>query len=174
MRPMAKTPSYRGLEPSSKAASQAARGASRKTGTRCELTLRRALWHRGLRYRKNVSFLPGKPDIAFIGTRVAVFCDGDFWHGKNWSNRRQKLSRGANPSYWVAKIERNMQRDATNTAALEHMGWRVLRFWESDIQSDLDGVVSQIAEVVRDTGGGRRHTRRQKRNTAALPATAKS
>src|SRR6266487_2252622 len=125
--------SYRGLAPSSERASAAARGASRKTQTKCELLLRASIQAHGLRFRVNVINLPGRPDIVFPKARVAVFCDGDFWHGKNWAGRRKRLERGANPQYWLAKIRGNMKRDRTHTRGLEELGWTVLRFWESQI-----------------------------------------
>jgi len=141
--------SYTGLAPASAHASSAARGSSKKTDTKPELILRRALWRAGLRYRKNVSTLPGKPDIVFPGARVAVFCDGDFWHGKAWKHRREKLSSGTNPDYWIRKIEGNMKRDRAHNRALLRAGWRVLRCWESDILRELSSVVSEITEAVR-------------------------
>ena len=67
---------------------------------------------------------------------MAVFCDGDFWHGRDWETRRQKLSRGTNSEYWLAKVQRNIERDQQNTRQLQAMGWTVLRFWESQIRSD--------------------------------------
>lgn len=136
--------SYIGLEPSSEHASAAARGASRKRDTKPELVLRKALWRRGLRYRKNVKGLPGKPDIVFVGSRLAVFCDGDFWHGRDWKQRRRKLERGSNSDYWIAKIERNMERDREVDARLADEGWRVLRFWESEILQATETVVERI------------------------------
>lgn len=145
-----KAPSYKGRYPSSSQATKAARGASRKADTSCELKLRKALWHSGFRYRKNVAELPGKPDIVFYGARLAVFCDGDFWHGRNWPERKRKLSRGSNSEYWVKKIERNIERDAMNTEALEQSGWQVMRFWESDIHQDVDSVVEQIRSVLQE------------------------
>lgn len=108
-------------------------GLSRKADTRHELLLRRMLWRAGCRFRKNVPELPGKPDIAFPRVKLAIFCDGDFWHGKDWRNRRAKLESGSNPRYWVDKIERNMERDSENTRLLQDAGWTVMRFWESDI-----------------------------------------
>lgn len=141
-------PSYKGLASSSDRATKAARGASRKNDTKCELLLRRALWHRGLRYRNNVASLPGKPDVVFRGARVAVFVDGDFWHGRNWETRRAKLEGGANASYWVAKVQRNMERDLANTAKLEALGWRVMRFWEGDVLGGVDGVAEAIRDAV--------------------------
>lgn len=142
-------PSYKGLEPASKRASMAARGASRKVDTSCEVKLRSVLWRAGARFRKNVNQLPGKPDIVFLGPRIAVFCDGDFWHGKDWGARRRKLSKGANPDYWIAKIERNRRRDRENTAKLEASGWVVLRFWESEIHKDVESVADKILSTLK-------------------------
>ena len=141
-------PSYKGLSPASAKASVAARGSSKKTDTRCERTLCRTLWAAGCRYRKNVAQLPGRPDIVFSGARLAVFCDGDFWHGRDWESRRQKLSRGTNSEYWLAKIQRNMERDRQNTRCLQEMGWIVLRFWESQIRSDCVGVARVVLEAL--------------------------
>jgi DNA mismatch endonuclease, patch repair protein len=137
-------PTYKGRSPASERASAAARGSSKKTDTSCELLLRRALWAAGFRYRKDVKDLPGKPDIVFPRAKLAVFCDGDFWHGRNWEERRQKLEQGTNPDYWIAKIERNIERDRQNTQRLREMGWGVLRFWESEIRSNLSGLVEQV------------------------------
>jgi len=136
--------SYIGRKPASERASQAAKGSSKKTDTKPELLLRRALWSAGLRYRKTPPALPGKPDVVFPGAKLAVFCDGDFWHGRNWEARQEKLSRGHNAEYWLAKIGRNMQRDAEVTAALREAGWTVLRVWESDVKRDVDAVVVAV------------------------------
>lgn len=92
--------------------------------------------------------MPGRPDIVFPSRRLAVFCDGDFWHGKDWPRRRQKLEGGANGSYWVAKIEANRARDRRNTAALQSAGWTVLRVWESAIRTDARGVALDVLEVL--------------------------
>jgi len=142
------SPSFRDCHPASASASQAARGSSKKLGTQPELLLRRALWAAGLRYQKNADDLAGKPDLVFRGARVAVFCDGDFWHGRHWERRRAKLLAGNNPAYWVAKIERNMTRDLLNTAQLERAGWRVVRFWELDIKRDVDACVTELRAVL--------------------------
>lgn len=136
--------SYLGRKPASERASQAAKGSSKKTDTKPELRLRRALWSAGLRYRKNLPGLPGKPDVVFPGSKLAVFCDGDFWHGRNWEARQERLSRGHNAEYWLAKIGRNMQRDAEVTAALREAGWLVLRVWESDVKRDVEAVVAAV------------------------------
>ncbi len=140
--------SYLGRKPASTRASQAAKGSSRKTDTKPELILRRALWSAGLRYRKNPPALPGKPDVVFPGAKLALFCDGDFWHGRNWEARQEKLARGHNAEYWLAKIGRNMKRDAEVTAALREAGWTVLRVWESDVKRDVDAVVAAVRAAV--------------------------
>ena len=147
---MERTPRYNGLTPSSKRASASARGASRKADTQPELLLRLALWRRGFRYRKNVADLPGGPDIVFIGQRVVVFVDGDFWHGKNWETLRTKLRRGHNSDYWIRKIERNVARDLEQTQRLKAMGWVVLRMWESEIRRSVDMAVGRVESTLRE------------------------
>ena len=142
------SPSYRKLRPASSKASAAARGASRKGNTLPELALRRALWQKGLRYRTHDSALPGCPDIVFRQARVAIFCDGDFWHGRELASRIALLRAGHNSAYWISKIETNVERDARNVRSLTKLGWRVLRFWESDIRRDVDRVVSTVLEAV--------------------------
>jgi DNA mismatch endonuclease (patch repair protein) len=102
----------------------------------------------GMRYRKNVYSLPGKPDIVFYGSRVAVFCDGDFWHGRHWSELESKLLKGWNGRYWVAKIAGNRERDKRNTAELESNGWHVIRIWESDIRHDPSGIAIKVYDAV--------------------------
>lgn len=96
-----------------------------------ELLLRRELWKRGIRYRKNVKSVLGHPDIAFIGKRVAVFCDSEFWHGYDWENRKNDIH--TRREFWIPKIERNIQRDIEVTEGLQNEGWIVLRFWGKDI-----------------------------------------
>lgn len=148
---MARTaPSFAERHPASERASAAARGSSKKTDTACEVLLRRALWRAGLRFRKDVRSLAGKPDIVFPGARVVVFCDGDFWHGRDWDSRRQKLLTGNNPDYWIAKISRNIDRDRRNTQTLEQQGWKVIRVWEGDILQETSAVAAAIMEVVRE------------------------
>jgi DNA mismatch endonuclease (patch repair protein) len=146
--PPLRQPSYKGRHPASPQASAAARGSSKKENTACELALRKALWASGFRYRKNATDVPGHPDILFPRARVAVFCDGDFWHGNNWEIRRQKLKTGTNPDYWLAKIQRNMERDRETTLRLESIGWIVLRFWESEIRADARRIAEMIGETL--------------------------
>lgn len=110
--------------------------------TKIEVTMRKELWKRGYRYRKNHKALPGKPDIVFLGKKVAIFCDGDFWHGKDWDKNRHRIK--SNSDFWVSKIERNIQRDSEVDSALREMGWKVLRFWESEINANLVQCVKRI------------------------------
>ncbi len=103
----------------------------------------------GFRYRKNVAELPGKPDIVFRIARVAIFCDGDFWHGRNWDQRRQQLISGFNASYWVKKIEANILRDRIQEKKLSELGWTVIRVWESDVLRNTEGMAKQVATVMK-------------------------
>ena len=107
-----------------------------------ELSLRQELWSRGLRYRKNVNRIYGKPDIVFIGKKVAVFCDSEFWHGYNWEERKKDFK--SHQEFWIPKIERNMERDAEVTAKLESEGWTVLRFWGNEIKKNT----AQCADII--------------------------
>jgi DNA mismatch endonuclease (patch repair protein) len=136
------------MQAASPRASAAARAASLKSGNQPEMILRRALWRAGLRYRLTTSGLPGSPDLAYMRARVAVFCDGDFWHGRGLEARLRRLSAGHNSSYWVAKIRRNVERDATVNGELGILGWQVLRFWEGDIKQNVEPIVHQIRLVL--------------------------
>ena len=104
-------------------------------GSEIEVLLQKELWRRGLRYRKNVKSIEGKPDIAFIGKKIAVFCDSEFWHGYDWENRKNDFK--SNTEFWISKIERNMQRDKDVTQKLQSKGWIVLRFWGKEIKKNL-------------------------------------
>ncbi len=111
--------------------------------TASEVMLRKALWHRGLRYRKNYKGLPGSPDIVLTRQKIAIFVDGDFWHGKgHLDNPGEQI--GTNKSYWQAKLQRNVERDKENNDDLTQAGWLVLRFWESEVKKDLDGCIERI------------------------------
>src|SRR5262245_43422982 len=105
-----RSPSFMGLRPASEAASRAKR-ANRKKDTAHEVLLRKAVWRLGLRYRKHVAGLPGNPDLVFAAARMVVFCDGDFWHGRDWVRLKRQMKRRHNAHYWIAKITRNMERD---------------------------------------------------------------
>jgi DNA mismatch endonuclease (patch repair protein) len=142
-----KAPHYGDCEPATPAASKAKRR-NRPKGSRAELLLRSALWARGLRYRLHAKELPGKPDIVFRRQRVAIFVDGDFWHGRDWEERRKKLEKGSNAQYWIAKIGYNIKRDKKNTALLEGMGWLVIRFWETDLLDAPEMATREIVNIL--------------------------
>lgn len=115
--------------------------------TSIEKMLRKALWRRGLRYRKNVKAIEGTPDIAFIGLKIAIFCDSEFWHGKNYFEN--SVLPKNNREYWREKFKKNAARDKKVSKSLEEKGWLVLRFWESDIRSDVDKIANEIEAVVK-------------------------
>lgn len=112
-----------------------------------EMLLRNALWQKGLRYRKNVKSVYGNPDIVFIGKKVAVFCDSEFWHGYDWEHRKQDFK--VRQDFWIPKIERNMQRDKEVTEKLEADGWKVLRFWGKAIKTNVADCVDKIEKAVK-------------------------
>lgn len=118
----------------------------RASNTKPEIMLRKALWHRGIRYRKNYKELIGKPDIVITRCKIAIFVDGDFWHGKNMDDIEKQVQ--SNRTYWLPKIRRNRERDAEVNDALTEQGWIVLRFWESDIKKHLEQCVAQILDYV--------------------------
>lgn len=107
-----------------------------------EQMLRRELWERGLRYRKNVNSIFGKPDIAFIGKKIAIFVDSEFWHGYDWKNKQREIK--SNKKFWIKKIEGNIRRDKEVSATLTTQGWVVLRFWGRDIKKSLTKCADQI------------------------------
>jgi DNA mismatch endonuclease (patch repair protein) len=144
-----KAPSFAGLKPSSDSASFAKRR-NRSADTKHELLLRSELWRRGLRFRKNRIDLPGKPDIVFASARVVVFCDGDFWHGRDWRRLSAQLRNRANPEYWRRKIGSNRMRDKRMTASLTKLGWRVIRLWENDIHANPQGAAVVVERAVRE------------------------
>ena len=120
--------------------------------TSVEITLRKALWHEGIRYRKNVKTLPGKPDIAIKKYKIAVFCDGELWHGRDWIQKKTAFN--TNRDYWVAKIERNIARDTATEKKLEKMGWVVIRFWGREIEKNLKECVNEVKEKMYEIKNG--------------------
>lgn len=110
--------------------------------TKPEIALRKALWAKGIRYRKNYKKLEGNPDIYISKAKLAIFIDGEFWHGHNWMEKKQKIK--SNREYWIPKIERNMARDANNNLKLEYAGITVMRFWEHEIKKDVEGCVEKV------------------------------
>lgn len=109
-----------------------------------ELLLRRELFHRGIRFRINKKILTTRPDISIVKYKLAIFCDGDFWHGKDYYDGRVKH----NKLYWDSKIRRNQERDLEQTILLRDEGWTVLRFWESEIRTDVAGCAQKIIEII--------------------------
>lgn len=110
-----------------------------------ELILRKALWNKGFRYRKNVKSVYGHPDIAFIGKRIAIFCDSEFWHGYDWGNRKNDFK--VRQDFWIPKIERNIERDNEVNKKLQQDGWTVLRFWGNEIKNDLNSCILAIEQA---------------------------
>lgn len=113
-----------------------------------ELLLRRCLWEKGLRYRKNVKSVYGHPDIAFIGKKVAVFCDSEFWHGFDWENKQNEIK--SRRDFWIPKIERNIQRDAEVNRKLQAEGWLVLRFWGKEIKTDVVSCADLVVKCLEE------------------------
>lgn len=113
-----------------------------------ELMLRRELWKRNIRYRKNVTRIFGKPDIAFIRKKVAVFVDSEFWHGFNWEVKKNEVK--SNRDFWITKIERNMERDAEVNQYLQNEGWLVLRFWGNEIKKDVTTCADKIESALKE------------------------
>ena len=118
--------------------------------TSIEIKLRKALWNKGFHYRKNYKGLPGRPDIVLTKYRIAIFCDSEFFHGKDWEILKPRLEKGKNPDYWVKKIERNIQRDEEKNQQLNSMGWTVIHFWGKDILKDTEQCVRVIEETIFD------------------------
>src|SRR5712691_9781044 len=121
----------------------------RSRDTTPELLLRKALGAEGLRFRTCAANLPGKPDIVIESKRLAIFIDGDFWHGGQWRRRRltsleEQFRQTESRGYWLRKIRRNMDRDCRATAALIESGWQVVRLWESEVRSDVERCITKI------------------------------
>ena len=148
MKKQRKAPSFAGLRPASQLSSQIKK-ANISRNTRHELVLQSELSKLGLRFQNNTASLPGCPDIVFPRAHLAVFCDGDFWHGRNWNSLRRKLTRGTNAAYWCAKISSNMRRDKRTTRLLRKSGWQVVRLWETDIRKNPLAVAVELEKMVR-------------------------
>ena len=118
----------------------------RNKDSQIELKLRRALWHAGFRYRKNLRSVFGCPDVVFLRLKIAVFCDSEFWHGYDWENRKHDFK--SRQDFWIPKIERNMARDREVNERLTAEGWTVLRFFGRQIKNDVGECVRVIAETV--------------------------
>ncbi len=115
--------------------------------TKPEVMLRKALWHRGVRYRKNYKALPGTPDIAITKYRIAVFVDGVFWHARGHEDNPGEQIQ-TNKVFWTKKLKRNVERDKDVNQALLELGWLVLRYWDSDVNRNCDGCVKDIMQYL--------------------------
>lgn len=113
---------------------------------RAEMLLAKALWSQGVRYRRNYKKVPGSPDIAITKHQIAVFVDGEFWHGKDWETRKPKLK--ANREYWIEKIEENIARDKRNDEKLFQMGWTVIHFWEKEVLKETDACAERVMSMI--------------------------
>lgn len=122
-------------------------GKVRLKNGKAETILTKRIWHEGYRYRRNYKKLPGSPDIAILCYRVAVFVDGEFWHGENWEERKAKLKH--NREYWIEKIEENMARDKRVDAQLKELGWIPIHFWEKQVLKNTDECVNTILELIK-------------------------
>ena len=122
----------------------------KSTDTSIEVLLRKALWHKGYRYRKNDKRLPGTPDIVLTKQKIAIFCDSEFFHGKDWEVLKLRLEKGKNPDYWIKKIERNRNRDMETDKKLLYLGWTVIHFWGQDITRHTDECIKVIEEAIWD------------------------
>lgn len=120
----------------------------RSKNTSIEVLLCKELRKRGYGYRKNYKELPGKPDIVLTKYKIAIFCDGEFFHGKDWASQKERVQQGNNPEYWISKIERNMARDEEINRELLHQGWIVLRFWGKDIRKHMESCVNEIENAI--------------------------
>lgn len=120
----------------------------RSKNTKIERILRKALWERGIRYRKNYSKLPGKPDIVLTKYKIAIFCDSEFFHGKNWEAQKIRLAKGNNGEFWINKISKNIIHDEEINKKLWLMGWTVIRFWGEEIKKNTDECIKTIEEAI--------------------------
>jgi DNA mismatch endonuclease (patch repair protein) len=121
--------------------------AVRSTNTKEEVTLAKALWRLGYRYRKNNKTVFGKPDFTFKKLKIAIFVDSEFFHGKDWETRKKPQT---NSEFWIKKIERNMQRDTEVNVYLESQNWKILRFWSNEIKKNLDWCLVEIQDAINE------------------------
>lgn len=145
-------PPEKPYQPRDPAVTSAMMSKVRSKNSKAELALRRELWHRGYRYRLHYGKLPGRPDLVFVGTRVVVFVDGDFWHGRTLREGGESALRanirGKRQDWWVAKLTRTVERDLGVSERLHHDGWRVLRLWESEVNENVSAAADKVAAAV--------------------------
>lgn len=118
--------------------------------TSIEVKLRKALYEKGCRYRCNSKYIYGHPDISFKGVKVVVFCDSEFWHGKDFEENEKKIL--SNREYWIPKIKRNIERDNEVNEKLTQEGYLIFRFWGGEIEKNLDKCVTKILEGLSGRG----------------------
>ena len=118
--------------------------------TAIEVLLRKALWKKGIRYRKNFQALPGKPDIAITKYKIAIFCDGEFFHGRDWEVLKPRLEKSNNSQYWISKISKNRERDDQVNKQLLFRGWTVIKFWGNDIKKHTEECIQVVEEAIFD------------------------
>lgn len=114
--------------------------------TKIEIILRKALWHKGYRYKKICKDVYGKPDIVLKKQKIAIFCDSKFWHGYDWQNQKKTIK--SNRDFWIPKIESNILRDKKVNEVLKQNGWTVLRFWEHEIKKDINNCILLIEQYL--------------------------
>lgn len=139
-----------------------------------EMMLAKTLWHRGVRYRLNYRAITGSPDIAITKHKVAVFVDGEFWHGHDWENKKPRLKR--NREYWIEKIEENMARDKRNDAILNDAGWSVIHIWEKEVLKNLDACADAVSTAISTQSRERNYLSRviKMQSTPVVGAVAES
>lgn len=123
----------------------------RSKDTEIEVLLRKALWNKGYRYRKNYKKLPGSPDIVLTKYKIAIFCDGEFFHGKDWEVLKPRLEKSNNSEFWIIKISQNIKRDDEINKRLLFEGWTVIRFWGDEIKKCTDECVKVVEEAIFDS-----------------------
>ena len=119
--------------------------AVKSKGTEIENILAKALWHEGIRYRRNDKTIYGHPDLSNKSRKIAIFCDGEMWHGKDWETQKNEFK--SNRDFWIPKIERNIERDKQVNDYLEQHGWAVIRLWETEIKKNIEMCIAQVKEV---------------------------
>lgn len=122
--------------------------AIRNKNTKIEIILGKAMWSRGIRYRKNSKYVFGKPDFSIKKYKVAIFCDSEFFHGKDWEISKNRIK--TNKEFWHNKIESNIRRDKLVNETLRDEGWKVIRFWGSEIKKNLDNCLKIVEEAINE------------------------
>lgn len=121
--------------------------AIKSRGTSIEIKFGKALWNNGVRYRKNTNKIFGRPDFSIKKYKIAIFCDSEFWHGKDWEKHKNDIK--TNSEFWVNKIERNRARDNEVSNYLTKQGWTVLRFWGKEINTNLYNCVAKVEKAIK-------------------------